>query len=161
MQTILSAATVTIQIYRLDRATAESVSKPCRSQGGPLHKILLHFSANQQSISARSLSGSTFPMGSHHLSGIVFLACAYYSASFWLRPALADNLSTRPPEVILWYHAIAWPSSSIGLSQLWDPLPGIHSLLNCALLSLPRDLSRSFYKLLKIFLLGGPWSELE
>src|SRR6218665_3656837 len=74
----------------------------------------------------------------HSLPGLLqYLAsciwhCAYLPTGA-LRPALADNLSARPPEITLWYPVLPLPSISVGLSQQCVLLPRTVSHLSCAL----------------------------
>ena len=74
--------------------------------------------------------------GSPSLFCVVSLALRlliYQRSSSRLWSALADNLSSRPTEVILWYLMLARPLSGIGCSRLWVPLLGTVSHLNYAL----------------------------
>ena len=114
--------------------------------------------------SGGSLSGSAFTIGSPPF-GIVSLALrlltdTYWNSLTWLRPALAENLFARPPEVILWCLMLAQPLNSIGPSKLWVPLLRTVSHRS-EIRSLPRDLSSSFYKLLKAFFLPGLGARLS
>src|SRR6218665_331958 len=84
------------------------------------------------SSSTGFLSGSAISI---RLS-LLFLALGlltYWSSSSRLQPALGDNLSARPPEVTLWYHMLAQPSTSTGPFRLWVTMHGTVSHLNCAL----------------------------
>src|SRR6218665_2512149 len=102
----------------------------------PLQVGLLKWGYSVEIHSTGSLSGSTFSTASPPLFGVVSLALrllTYLTSSPLHRSALADNLSTLPPEVILWYLMIAQPLNSIGPTQLWVPLLGTVSHLSSAL----------------------------
>src|SRR6218665_1526565 len=122
----------------------------------------LDISVNSCEIrSAGSLSGSAFTIGSQPLSGVVPLALClltYWNLIFILTSSCTfrqsllsssrgDFVVPRARTAIKQHRAF----SSVGPS-LWNSLPP-------EIRSLPRDLSSSFYKLLKTFIFARAWAE--
>src|SRR6218665_1345091 len=108
-------------------------------------------------------SGSQFSSassrGSPLLSGIVSLVThllIFWSSLSGLRPALVADLSAPHPRGTLWCRVLALPPDRKGLSRLRVPL--FWNGLPSDLRSLSRDLSSSFYKLLKTLLFGRAWA---
>src|SRR6218665_3304282 len=86
--------------------------------------------------STGSQFSSASTIGSHLLSGIVFLVkrlLIFWSSSTCLRPALVADLSARPPRRTFWCHVLALPPDRKGLSGLWVPLFGMIFPLNFVL----------------------------
>src|SRR6218665_3784366 len=86
--------------------------------------------------STGSQFSSASTIGSHPLSGIVFLVTRlliFCSSSAWRRPALVADLSARPPRGAFWCHVLALPPDRKGLSRLWVPLFGMIFPLNFVL----------------------------
>src|SRR6218665_2474975 len=78
--------------------------------------------------STGSQFSSASTIGSHPLSGVVFLVMRlliFWSSLSWLRPALVADLSARPPRGTFWCHVLALPPDRKGLSRLWVPLFGM------------------------------------
>ena len=80
--------------------------------------------------------------------------CTKMTINSWLQPALADNLSALPPEVILWCLMLARPLNSTGPSRLWVPPLGTVSHLNSTLFRGTSPVR--FTSSLKLLFLPGP-----